>query len=106
MVKFCSECGTKIEYNFSPPKFCSNCGAPLGIATVNESKPINRNVRANRKSEAISDNETDAEEDPLIEKLEYEIDTFGSDIVHTIGSLAGKQAPNKRKVVRRDIDEL
>ena len=78
MIKFCSECGTKVEYKFSPPKFCSQCGAPMGVATVNESKPLNRNVRASRKIEAISDNETDAEYVPDISKLEYEIDTFGS----------------------------
>ena len=63
MIKFCSECGTKVEYKFSPPKFCSQCGAPMGVATINESKPLNRNVKASRKIEAISDDETDADEE-------------------------------------------
>lgn len=106
MIKFCSECGTKVEYNFSPPKFCSQCGAPMGVATVNESKPLNRNVKASRKIEAISDNETDAEYVPDISKLEYEIDTFGSQYNQTIGSLGGKSAPVRRDVKRRGIDEV
>lgn len=106
MIKFCSECGTKVEYKFSPPKFCSQCGAPMGVATVNESKPLNRNVRASRKIEAISDNETDAEYVPDISKLEYEIDTFGSQYNQTIGSLGGKSAPVRREIKRRGIDEV
>ena len=77
MIKYCSECGTKVEYKFSPPKFCSNCGAPMGVAQ-NESKPLDRNVSSQRKSQAISDNETDAESVPYISKLEYEIDDFGA----------------------------
>lgn len=106
MIKFCSECGTKVEYKFSPPKFCSQCGTPMGVATVNESKPLNRNVKASRKIEAISDNETDAEYVPDISKLEYEIDTFGSQYNQTIGSLGGKSAPVRREIKRRDIDEV
>ena len=106
MIKFCSECGTKVEYKFSPPKFCSQCGTPMGVATVNESKPLNRNVRASRKIEAISDNETDAEYVPDISKLEYEIDTFGSQYNQTIGSLGGKSAPVRREIKRRGIDEV
>jgi hypothetical protein len=106
MIKFCSECGTKVEYKFSPPKFCSQCGSPMGVATINESKPIDRNVNSVRKSQAISDSETDAESVPNISKLSYEIEDFGSSVNHTIGSLGGKSMPKKRKIVRRDIDEL
>ena len=103
MIKFCSECGTKVEYKFSPPKFCSNCGAPMGVSTVNESKPINRNVESTRKIQAISESETDADHVPNISKLEYEIDTFGSEMVQNIGSLAGKKAPTKRTRNVKDI---
>jgi hypothetical protein len=78
----------------------------MGVATVNESKPLNRNVRASRKIEAISDNETDAEYVPDISKLEYEIDTFGSQYNQTIGSLGGKSAPVRRDIKRRGIDEV
>ena len=52
MIKYCSECGTKHEYKFSPPKFCSNCGSPMGVAQ-SEAKPLNRNVETLRKSKAL-----------------------------------------------------
>ena len=30
MNKFCTECGSKIEFSANrPPKFCSSCGSPL-----------------------------------------------------------------------------
>jgi len=106
MIKFCSECGVKVEYKFSPPKFCSSCGSPMGIASANESKPLNRNVRAQRKIEAIGEDETDAESVPQISKLEYEIDTFGSEYVQTMGSLLGKETPKKRVIQKRDINDL
>lgn len=106
MIKFCSECGAKVEYKFSPPKFCSSCGAPMGVASVNESKPLNRNVRAQRKIEAIGEDQTDAESVPQISKLDYEIDTFGSEYVQTMGSLMGKEVPKKRVIQRKNINDV
>ena len=105
MIKYCSECGAKHEYKFSPPKFCSNCGAPMGVAQ-NESKPLNRNVTASKKSKAISDEETDAEFVPNISKLEYEIEDFGASMQQTIGSLGGKISPKRRESSIKKIDEL
>ena len=106
MIKYCSECGSKHEYKFSPPKFCPNCGSPLGVASLNESKPLNRSISSTRKSKAISDDETDAEEVPNISKLQYEIEDFGSNFQQTIGSLAGKRAPKRKKNNIRNIDDL
>ena len=105
MIKYCSECGAKHEYKFSPPKFCSNCGAPMGVAQ-NESKPLNRNTTASRKSKAINDEETDAEFVPNISKLEYEIEDFGASVQQTIGSLGGKASPKRRCSSIKKIDEL
>jgi len=105
MVKFCSECGAKAEYKFSPPKFCSSCGAPMGVAQVNESQPLDRSVQSSAKIVAINDSETDAEFVPKINKLEYEIDTLGSQYNHTIGSLGGKSPMSKRQSNTRDIDD-
>ena len=104
MIKYCSECGAKHEYKFSPPKFCSNCGAPMGVAQ-NESKPLNRNTTASRKSKAINDEETDAESVPNISKLEYEIEDFGASVQQTIGSLGGKASPKRRSSSIKKIDE-
>jgi len=105
-VKFCSECGTKVEYNFSPPKFCSSCGAPLGIATVNESKPVDRQVQTTRASKPINDDETDADHVPNIRKLEYEIETNSStfDLSNLVGG--NQKAPSKHKTKTRSLNEL
>lgn len=105
MIKYCSECGSKHEYKFSPPKFCSNCGDPMGVAT-DESKPLDRKVTSQRKSQAISDNETDAESVPQISKLEYDLEDFGASTQHTLGSLHGKTAPKRKTRIVRDIDNL
>ena len=106
MIKYCSQCGSKHEYKFSPPKFCSNCGSPVGVASLNESKPLDRSASSHRKSQAINEDETDAEEVPNISKLEYEIEDFGAATQQTIGSLGGKEAPRKRKNIKRSIYDL
>ncbi len=106
MIKYCPECGSKHEYKFSPPKFCPNCGSPLGVASLNESKPLNRSISSTRKSKAISDDETDAEQVPNISKLQYEIEDFGSSVQQTIGSLGGKEAPKRRKNNTKSLYDL
>ena len=102
-IKFCTDCGKKIEYKFSPPKFCSECGSSIGIASVNESTPPKR---TSRKIISINENETDAESVPYIEKLEYEIETFGGDVQQTLGSLGGHSLPTKRKTNIKHFDDL
>lgn len=103
-IKFCTDCGKKFEYKFSPPKFCSDCGTPIdGVAKA--SKTIEPE-RASKKIEALSDDETDAESVPYISKLEYEIDDFGASMQQTMGSLAGKSAPKQRIRKVRDFDNL
>lgn len=105
MIKFCSQCGVKVEYKFSPPKFCSSCGSPMGVAAANESKPLNRSVKSRRQSKAISDDETDAEFVPQLDRLEYDLDDFGASHNHTIGSLGGKAPMKRRKMSKRNIDD-
>ena len=104
-IKFCTDCGKKLEYKFSPPKFCSDCGAPIGAvsASVKESKP---EKQVSRRIEALSDNETDAEYVPSLAKLEYEIDDFGASVQQTMGSLAGKRPPSRKQRSVRDINDL
>ena len=106
MIRFCAECGTKVEYKFSPPKFCSQCGSPMGVVNANEAKKVNKNLASRKRIEAISDDETDADSVPQISKLEYEIDTFGSEYTHTMGSLAGKEPLKRRKIQSKNLDDL
>jgi hypothetical protein len=107
MIKFCSECGVKVEYKFSPPKFCSHCGVSMGNVGIGPTARIEKGVeKTSKKIEAVSDSETDANHVPRISKLEYEIDNFGRNYDMTIGSLAGKTAPKPRHIRRRNIDEV
>ena len=102
-IKFCTDCGKKIEYKFSPPKFCAECGAPMGIASVNEASSRRR---VSRKIEVLNENETDADSVPHISKLEYEVDDFGASLQQTLGSLFGKSPPKKRERTVRNINDL
>lgn len=108
MVKFCFECGHKLEYKFNVPNFCPQCGAKIGggekaAATASVEKPV-KNV--SKKSVEIEDGFTNSESIPRISKLEFEIEDFGYNAQQTMGSLAGIQAPKKRIVKRRDISEI
>ena len=102
-IKFCTECGARHEYKFSAPKFCSNCGAPMGVA--NASKPTHQK-EVSKKITALNDNETDAESVPRIKKLEYEIDDFGANVNHTLGSLGGRSPLKKFRSNTKNINDL
>lgn len=102
-IKFCTDCGKKVEYKFSPPKFCSDCGRPFNPSYVNEDPPISRKVK---KITSLSEDETDAEYVPSLSKLEYEIDDFGASVQQTMGSLAGKRPPSRKRRSVRDINDL
>ena len=104
-IKFCTDCGTKLEYKFSSPKFCSSCGNPVGGLNANASKRKLEETKP-KKIEPLNDNETDAEYVPSLTKLEYEIDDLGASLQQTMGSLAGKQAPKRRINKIRDINDL
>ena len=105
MVKFCFECGLKVEYKFSVPNFCPQCGAKIGggeKAAASVKKPAES---VTKKSVEIEDGFTNSESIPRISKLEFEIEDYGHNVQQTMGSLAGRQAPKKRIVTRRNIDE-
>lgn len=97
-VKFCSSCGSKFEYKYSPPKFCSNCGEPVG--GISKSRP-NENAIAsaaaerNRKISQINDSETDAEYVPKINKIDFEIEDYST--ATTIGDLFGRSSGGGRR---------
>ena len=103
---FCSSCGSKSEYKFSPPKFCSSCGSPMASinnnapAPVAPVKPVAIGIEATTED---SEGYTNASQIPRISNLVYEIDDFGAGVQHTLGSLAGKEAPKRRK---RNVKQL
>ena len=70
-TKYCTKCGSKIEYLGSLPKFCSACGVDFGSF-----KRVVKNSIAAKKSNVLSDDETDASYVPSINKLQYDIEPF------------------------------
>ena len=83
---FCHSCGTKIEYAHAQPNFCVKCGQALN-STASVKKPD-----APVASEAISDDETNAENIPSISNIQIEYEAHGNN-TFTLGSLAGKDTP-------------
>ena len=43
-IKFCTDCGKKVKYKFSPPKFCSDCGTPFNASYANKKTSISEKV--------------------------------------------------------------
>ena len=106
MVKFCFECGHKLEYKFSVPNFCPSCGAKLGGVekTVAEAKKSAKSTV--EKSIELEDGFTSSDLVPKISKLEYEVENFGSDMQENIGSIFGKNTPTKRRNNSKNINDL
>jgi hypothetical protein len=78
---FCSNCGSKAEYNFSPPNFCSKCGESFSgrkssSKIIAQSKPsldieeINEDEELNNDSESFFSNSTRV---PRIRNIEVDI---------------------------------
>tara|TARA_R110001632_G_scaffold35298_2_gene89124 strand:+ start:1137 stop:1463 length:327 start_codon:yes stop_codon:yes gene_type:complete len=108
MTKFCFDCGNKLEYKFNPPNFCPNCGSNISGLKSEKGGSIPTKETAPASSEVSEDSEgyTNANSIPRISKLEYEIEDFGADIQHTIGSIGGKSAPAKRKNNVKSLNDL
>ena len=105
MVKFCFECGHKLEYKFSAPNFCPQCGVKISggeKAAASVKKPVESVAK---KSVEIEDGFTNSDRIPNISKLEFEIEDYGYNAQQTMGSLAGIQPPKKRIINRRNISE-
>lgn len=89
---YCSDCGTKLEYSYSKPKFCSSCGNKFGSPGLISKKTI-KNTEIEAK---LSDDETQINELPHIERLEVDFESHGNN-VFSFASLAGKPEPETVK---------
>lgn len=102
MIKFCFECGKKLEYSFSPPNFCPSCGTAIQKNKVSKPKKPSKSF----SSSVDEDGYTNSDQIPNISRLEFEIEDYGSNVQHTIGSLGGKSLPKKQKRVIKNITDL
>lgn len=95
---FCFNCGKKLEYSLSKPKFCGACGEPI------DGKQTQR-VKTRKKSEASSDDFTNADEVPQLNGIEVETEQYGGSF--TFGSLLGEESKPKFKgQIQYKIDDF
>lgn len=109
---FCSNCGAKHEYAGFAPNFCSKCGTPLNSKGVQQSsarvQPVKTVSRTQHDDE--SEDESDVEQLPQIDKLDVEISIEGGFRAFNLEELskspqtaqAQKFKPNRRS----GIDDL
>jgi predicted RNA-binding Zn-ribbon protein involved in translation (DUF1610 family) len=105
MTKFCFSCGHKLEYKFNPPNFCPVCGTQIN-ASLDTKSSIQTKKTVDKKASVDKEGYTDSNNVPMLTKLEYEIENFGSDMQQNIGSIWGKNAPTRRRNNSKDINDL
>jgi|TARA_R110000824_G_scaffold18018_7_gene72046 hypothetical protein len=89
-TEFCSSCGNKVEYSFSPPNFCGKCGASL-----NGGKPA-------RAASPVIEEVTDQDHVPQLSQLQYDIDYEGAGSKSLkLGDLATQQPAEESRGKRR-----
>ena len=59
-----------------------------------------------KKASVDKEGYTDSNNVPILTKLEYEIENFGSDMQQNIGSIWGKNTPIRRRNNSKDINDL
>ena len=70
--KYCTDCGSRVEYIGSLPKFCSDCGVTLASGSV---KRVVKGSIASRNV-SLEDDETDIHFVPRIDSLQFDVEPF------------------------------
>ena len=76
---FCSSCGAKHQYAGFPPNFCSKCGSPMTAKAVQQStaKVQPQKTAEPTDIEELSEDNSDINELPHLDKLDVEISIEG-----------------------------
>lgn len=73
---FCISCGAKHEYAGFAPNFCSKCGTQIG-GTIAKQQVTKKPVKQSDHEEPESEDSTNIDEVPDIDKLDVEIEIEG-----------------------------
>ena len=73
---FCTSCGAKHEYVGFAPNFCSKCGTQIGGAATKQ-QATKKPVKQSDYEEPESEDSTNIDEVPDIDKLDVEIEIEG-----------------------------
>jgi hypothetical protein len=117
---FCSNCGNKSEYQFSPPNFCSKCGTSYSSRFgVKKTKSSIKDKSQNSSSEEEyfeEINDSSEDEDffsnstriPIINSIKVDIESYSNIRVVKMSDIVnGNSSEDKLKLgARKDINEL
>lgn len=100
---FCTNCGAKHEYSGFTPNFCSKCGSPMnGKASPQAQKKPSRNVNQEDIEEESEDN-TNIDELPDIDKLDVEIEIEGGFKTFNLEELSRNPQSGPRKFAPKRV---
>lgn len=107
---FCTSCGFKMTYSFSPPNFCGKCGTKLSASFSSDSSPTQVKAR-NREDEEEFEDEDDeetssSEEVPFIKSFAYDLENDSSNRQYQLGELFGQPKTFGRRNRSMSVDDF
>ena len=91
--KYCTDCGSRVDYVGSLPKFCSDCGVTFASGSV---KRVVKGSVASRNV-SLADDETDVRHVPQIDRLQFDVEPFAQKtfkLENLVGADAIQSSPN------------
>jgi hypothetical protein len=112
-ASFCTNCGHKMTYSFSPPNFCGKCGTKLNASAANASvapKAVTKKMNNAEEDEWIDDdgNEeySNSEDLPSISSLAYELENDSTNRQYQLGELFGQARIINRRNRAVSVDDF
>lgn len=107
---FCTSCGFKMTYSFSPPNFCGKCGTKLSTSFSSASSPTQAKAR-NREDEEEFEDEDDeetssSEEVPFIKSFAYDLENDSGNRQYQLGELFGQPKTFARRNRSMSVDDF
>jgi len=93
---FCTSCGAKHEYAGFAPNFCSKCGAEIA-GTITKQQANKKPIKKPDYEEPESEDTTDVDEIPDIDKLDVEIEIEGGFRAFNLEELSKQPSAAKTK---------
>ncbi len=110
---FCTNCGNKMEYSFSPPNFCGKCGTKLNasvstasVAKAPKARQIEREDEDFDDEEEGGDDYSNSKELPHITSFAYEFESDTGNRQYKLGQLFGENVPVERRKRAVSLDDF
>jgi len=109
---FCTNCGHKMTYSFSPPNFCGKCGTKLNASVATASVPPKTlpQKRSVDEDEWIDDGDdeeySNSDDLPSISSLAYELEPDSPNRQYQFGELFGQTRTFSRRNRAVSVDDF